>query len=161
MCSTCSSNLGIDLSFIKFIKLINTYTHSERKNQAELIEEFWKFQFNKANLGSAFLVWKYVCMIFMMYEILLWQLKLVSTIFAIHYYFCYENKTFKKLSKMLFVLPKISFWPRDYQIFVFHCFSLFSFLDYCCFYRRSWLMISSKFYDIFMSLICILKTQVI
>ena len=43
-------------SFIKFIKFINAYTHSERKNQEEFIEEFWKFQFNEANLGSVFLV---------------------------------------------------------------------------------------------------------
>ena len=37
-----------------------------------------------------------------MYEILLLQLKLFSTVCA----FCHENKTFKQLQKMVFILPK-------------------------------------------------------
>ena len=38
---------------------------------------------------------------------------------CVHYlYFLYQNKAWKKSSKMLFVLPKTSFFPRDYQAFV-------------------------------------------
>ena len=42
---------------------------------------------------------------------------------CVHYFqLRYQNKTFKKLSKMLFFYQKISFCPRDYQIFVLHPF---------------------------------------
>ena len=60
------------------------------------------------------------------------------------FYFCYQNKTFKKLSKMLFVLPKNILFSSRYQVFVLHFSPLFSFPGRCWFYRRSWLMINSK-----------------
>ena len=70
-----------------------------------------------------------------------------------HFYFCHQKKkkTFKKLSKMLFILPKSSFCPPDFQIFVLHSSHLFSFLGYFWFYRRSWLMINSKVYGLIIS----------
>ena len=82
---------------------------------------------------------------------------------CVHYfYFCYQNKTFKKLSKKLFVLQKNTLLPlRFYQIFIPHSFPLFAFLGHCWFYRRSWLMINPLVYNIFMDLNWILKTQIL
>ena len=45
-------------------------------------KEFLKFQVNETNFGRVFLVRNmYICIKFLMYEILLWKLKLVSPIF--------------------------------------------------------------------------------
>ena len=56
-------------------------------------KELWTFQVNETNSGGRVFLIKYVyiCIRFLMYEILLWQLKLVSTICI----FCHQNNTFK------------------------------------------------------------------
>ena len=119
-------------------------------------KEFLKFQVNETNFGSVFLV-KNVCIKFMMYEILLWELRLVFTVFI----FAIKIKLLKNYQKYFLFYQQISFCPRDYQIFVLHSSPLFSFLGHCLFDRRSCLKINFKVYDIFMSLSWILKTQIL
>ena len=84
-----------------------------------------------------------------MYEILLWQLRLVSTICI----FCHQNQTFKQCC---FFNQKSSFCPRDFQILYS---PLFSFFCHCWFYRRSWFRTNSKVYRIITSLNWSLKTD--
>lgn len=61
--------------------------HTEKKNQ-EIVgkssrKELWKFLLNKTNFDRIFLVkYIYICTKFFIYEILSWQLKVVSTIFT-------------------------------------------------------------------------------
>ena len=85
-----------------------------------------------------------------MYKILLWQLKLLSTIFI----FAIKIKLFKNYYQ------KSSFCSQEFQICVLPSSSLFSFLGHCWFYRRSWLIINSIVYDIIMHLNWILKTRI-
>ena len=59
---------------------------------------FENFQVTETNFGSVFLAkYIYICFKFLMYEILLWQPKPVSTttIKVKIQYFCYQNKAFK------------------------------------------------------------------
>ena len=53
------------------------------------------------SMRQVLLKYIYICIKYLMYKIIFWQLKLVSTVsvFAI-------KMTFKKLSKMLFIVPK-------------------------------------------------------
>ena len=83
-----------------------------------LWKEFWKFQYNETNLGSVVRAKKFVCIKFLMNEILLWQLKIVSTIFS----FAIKIKLWKNYQKCFLFHQKISFCPRDYQIFALHSF---------------------------------------
>ena len=145
-------------AFIKFIKFINAYTLRERERISKcLLKKFWKFQVNDTNFGSVILVKKYVCIKFMMCEIFVVTIRACVN----YFYFCYQNKTFQNLSRMLFVLPKNILLSSRLSNFCASLFPLFSFLGYCWFYRRSWLMINFKVYDIFMSLNWILKTQIL
>ena len=80
-----------------------------------LWKEFWKFQYNEINLGSVFQVKN---MYAFMEEILLWHLKLVSTIFS----YAIKIKLLKNYQKCFLFYQKISFCPQDYQIFVLHPF---------------------------------------
>ena len=111
------------------------YIHSER----EIIRkspwrEFLKFQVNETNFSSVFLVKK--CM-HQIYDVWNFIMRIEACVHC--FYFCYKNKTFKKLSKILFVLPKNILLSSRYQVFVLHFSPLFSFLDRCWF-----LMINSK-----------------
>ena len=79
---------------------MNIERKRERKKESGWVghsssKELWKFQVNETNsCGTIFLVkYIYICIRFSMYEILLLQLKLFSTVCA----FCHENKTFKQL----------------------------------------------------------------
>ena len=79
---------------------MNIERKRERKKESDWVghgssKELWKFQVNETNsCGTIFLVkYIYVCIRFSMYEILLLQLKLFSTVCA----FCHENKTFKQI----------------------------------------------------------------
>ena len=112
-----------------------------------------KMRVNKTNI---FTIYLYVCTKFLLHKSLFWQLKLMSTIsiFAI-------KITFKKLSKMLFIVQKNFFCPEDFQTFVLPSYSLFSFLGRYWSYRRSWLTINSKVYGIIMSLNWTSKTQIL
>ena len=121
----------IDLSFSEklrfyWIKVINTYANRERKieregeRKTERVKESGRvrvhqrnFKVNETNSGGrVFLVkYIYISVIFLMYEILFWQFKLVSIIFI----FCNQNKTFKLLLSTRFsdfVLPSLFLsWP--------------------------------------------------
>ena len=121
----------IDLSFSEklrfyWIKVINTYANRERKieregeRKTERVKESGRvrvhqrnFKVNETNSGGrVFLVkYIYISVIFLMYEILFWQFKLVSIIFI----FCNQNKTFKLLLFTRFsdfVLPSLFLsWP--------------------------------------------------
>ena len=66
--------------------------------------------------------------------------------------FCHQNKTLKKWSKMILLYPKSSLYPQDFHFFFYFSLPLFSILGHGWFYRRSWLVICSKVYDIIMSL---------
>ena len=103
----------IDLSFSEkkrfyWIKFINAYTNRERKieregeRKTEREKESGRvrvhqrnFKVNETNSGGRVFLVKYIhiCIIFLMYEILFWQLKLVSIICI----FCDQSKTFKQL----------------------------------------------------------------
>ena len=128
VCSIYSPNLSLKQilvsvkleGFNEFVKLINVYTHSDRKDQEKFMKGIWKFQFNETNLGSALLVKICVHQIFDV-----WNFIVTIKACVYYFYFCYENKTFKKLSKMLFVLPKNSFWPQDFIKFLYFTLSLF------------------------------------
>ena len=77
---------------------------------------------------------------------------------CIHYfYFCHQNKIFKKLSKMLLFYQKSSFCPQDFQTFVFLSSSLLFFLGSCWFFGRSWLMINYKLIVYYMEKIAVEK----
>ena len=77
---------------------------------------------------------------------------------CVHYFYvCHQNKTFNNLAKIMFVLSKKLILFSRFLNFVLPSSSLFSFLGHCWFYGRSWLIINSKVYDIFMSLNWILK----
>ena len=66
----------------------------------------------------------------------------------------------KNLLKMTLSYQKSSFCPQDFRIFI--SFSpLLSFLGCWWFYRRGWVMISSKVYDIILFLNWILKAYII
>ena len=96
------------------------------------------------------------------YEIrrLYWVKFIVRIKACVHYfYFYHQNKTSKKLLTQFFFTKKSSFYPQDFQICVLPSHSLFSILGPCWFYRRSWLMISSKVYGLIMSLNWILKAH--
>ena len=79
-----------------------------------------KKQVNVANIVKIYL---YVCIKFLMYKVLFWQLKLVSiiSIFAI-------KITFKKLSKMIFIMPKKT--PFVLEIFKLLYFPLLLFFPF-------------------------------
>ena len=103
------------------------HIHWERERERIskcLLKKFWKFQVNDTNFGSVILVKKYVCIKFMMCETFVVTIKACVN----YFYFCYQNKTFQNLSRMLFVLPKNILCPRDYQIFVLHSSLFFLFL---------------------------------
>ena len=110
-------------------------------------KEFWKLQVNKTNFGRCICVFLvkyiYIWLKFRIFEILLGN----------------QNKTFKKLSKMLFILPKKFLLLSIFSNFCTSLFHLFSFLSHCWFYGGL-LMINTKIYDINMSLNWILKTQI-
>ena len=121
----------IDLSFSEklrfyWIKVINTYANRERKieregeRKTERVKESGRvrvhqrnFKVNETNSGGRVFLLKYIyiSVIFLMYEILFWQFKLVSIIFI----FCNQNKTFKLLLFTRFsdfVLPSLFLsWP--------------------------------------------------
>ena len=109
----------------------------------------------QVNETNNFKIYLYVCIKFFLYKIFFWQLKLMSiiTIFTI-------KITFKKLSKMLFIVEKNLFCPKDFQTFVLPSSSLFFFLGRYWFYRRNWFIINSKAYGIIMSLNWNSKTQI-
>ena len=138
--------------FIEFIKFINVYTHSERKEQEDftkgMLRQIWVVDFRwKICMHQIFGVWNFI----------------VTVKACVHYfYFCYQNKTFKKLSKMLFILTKNILLSSRLSNFCASLFSFFfHFLGHYWFNRRSWLIMNSKIYDIFMSLNWILKTQIL
>ena len=91
----------------------------------------------------------------MIFENLLWQLKLLSTISV----FAMKIKLLKNNQKCFLSYQKSSFSPQDFQFFVLSSSSLFSFLGYCWFSKRSSLMIDSKVYDIIIPLNWVLKCQ--
>ena len=100
-----------------------------------LWKEFWKFQYNETNLGSVFQVKN---MYAFMEEILLWHLKLVSTIFS----YAIKIKLLKNYQKCFFFTKK---YPFVLEIIKF----LYFILSYVL------------HYDIFISLNWILKTQIL
>ena len=117
-------------------------------------KELWKFQGNERNFGSIFQVkYIYVYIKFLMYEFLLWELKLLFTIFI----FAIKVKLSKNYKKCFLFYQKSFFHIRDFQIFTLPSSPLF-FPGNCWFYRRSWLMKNFKVYGIIMSLNSILKT---
>ena len=85
-----------------WIKFANAYTDRERVRKKGL-ERVYKRNFENSqvtdtNFGSEFLAkYIYICFKFLMYEILLWQPKLVptTTIKVKLQYFCHQNKAFK------------------------------------------------------------------
>ena len=82
-----------------------------------------------------------------MYEILLWELKLVCT------FLLPSKQNFKKSNQKLFLLSS------RFSNFVLPSSHLLFILGHCWFYTTSSLMISSKVYGIFMSMNRILKKQ--
>ena len=113
------------------MKFINGYTQRERKNQDEL-ERVHEKNFENPKLMRQILTvnfWWNVFVYglnFLMYETLLWELKLVSTIFVFSI-----KITLEKLLKMILFYQKNSFCSRDFQIYVlpsslFSSFFLFS-----------------------------------
>ena len=86
------------------------HIHSDKeRNRKNPWKESCKSQVNETNFGVVFLVKKYVCIKFMMYQILLWQLKLISTIFI----FAIEIKPLKNYQKCFLFYQKISFCLWD------------------------------------------------
>ena len=109
---------SIDLSFSEMTRfywiksLMHISTKRERLWKISW-KEFWKFQVNKTNFGIVFVVkYIYICINFYIYEILLGQLTVVCTFF---FCFCHQNKSFKRLSKMLFILPKKFLLPWTFS----------------------------------------------
>ena len=161
VCSVCIIRIkfNIDLSFIEMRRFYwMRFIQSQREREKESgrvgqssSKELWKFRKNETNSGGRLFLVKYIyiCNRFLMYEILLWQLRLVSTICI----FCHQNQTFKQCC---FFNQKSSFCPRDFQILYS---PLFSFFCHCWFYRRSWFMTNSKVYRIITSLNWSLKTD--
>ena len=138
-------NNGRKCFFLSLLEIFLTFSHVSSR-------EVKKMQVNETN---NFKIYLYVCIKFFLYKILFWQLKLMSiiTIFTI-------KITFKKLSKMLFIVEKNLFCPKDFQTFVVPSSSLFFFLGRYWFYRRNWFIINSKAYGIIMSLNWNSKTQI-
>ena len=124
-----------------FIKFINYYAQTERKNQKKL-ERVHKINFeNSVWMRQILVINLYICITFLMYKMLLWQLKIFSTISI----FAIKIKLLKKYQKWLLFYQKSSFCTQDFQSFVLPSSSLFfSFLGHCLLYRRSWMMINSK-----------------
>ena len=109
-----------------FIKFTNHYTHRQKESGRDgscSWKQLWKFQVNETNLGKKC---TYICIKSFLYKILLWQLKLLSTISIIaikikvlKYYqkcfFIYQEKLllsswFSKFCTSLF-LSFIRSWP--------------------------------------------------
>ena len=84
----------------KIHKCIYTQRERERIRKSSW-KEFWKFPVNETNFGSISLV--KICM-HQIYDV--WNFVVTNKVCVHYFYFCYQNKTFKELSKMLFVLPK-------------------------------------------------------
>ena len=76
----------------------------------------------------------YIYIKFLMYKVLLWQLKLVSTISI----FAIKIKILKNYQRCVLFYQIVVPNP-NFQIFVLPSSSFFSFLGHCWFYRRSWL----------------------
>ena len=133
------------------------YTERERILKSPQ-KELWKFQVNKTNFGGIF-VSKYI---YMMHQILdLWNFIGAVEAYVHFFYFCHQNKTFKKLSKMLFILQKKLLLSSTFSNFRTSLFLVFCFLGHCWFYQRSWLMINTNVYGISMTLTWILKTLIL
>ena len=130
------------------------YAERERQKESERFGQssskgIWKFQVNETNYARVFLVkYIYIYFRFLMYEILLRQLKLVSTIFI----FAIKIRLLNNYRKCYLIYQKT---PFVLEIFKF----LYSFLGNCWFYRWNWLMINSNVYGIIMSLNWILKAD--
>ena len=134
-CSVCSVRVkfNIDLSFSEMrriyrIKFINAYIQREKESGRVNKKNYENSKLIKqilaVYLSQNIFTW---CIKFWICEILMEQLKLVST-----FYFCHQNKTFKRLSKML-SYQKCSFCPRHFQSLVLYS-SLFCLvLGHCCF----------------------------
>ena len=130
-CSVCSMRVkfNIDLSFreirrLYWIKFIIAYIHAERERiRKSSWKEFWKFQVNETKFGSVFLVKCInICIKFLMYEILLWPLNLVFTIFTI------KIKLLKSCQKCFVVYQKALFVLEIYKFLYFTFPLFFSFL---------------------------------
>ena len=77
---------------------------------------------------------------------------------CVHYfYFYHQNKIFKKLWKMLFVLPKKLLLSSRFSNFCIFLFFSFFFLGKCWFFGRTWLMINSKLVVYYMEKIAVEK----
>ena len=110
-------------------------THWEKESRI-LWKELWKSYVNKRNFCGVFLVTCiYICIKFVRIK-------------AFFHYFCscHQKENLIKIIKMILFYQRNSFYSWDFQIFVFPSSLLFTFLGHCCFYIRSWLMISSKSY---------------
>ena len=95
----------------------------------------------------------YRCIKFLLYKILLWQSKVVSTISI----FTIKIKLLKNYEKCFLFYQKSSFCPQDFQTFVFSSSFLFFFLGKCWFFGRTWLMINSKLVVYYMEKIAVEK----
>ena len=118
-----------------------------------LSREVKKPQKNNKLMRQILLKYIYICIKFLMYKILFWQLKLVSTIFIFAIKIIFYQKYFSLYRKKLFLSSRFS-------NFVLPSSSLFFFLGLCWCHRRSWLMINSDVYGIIMSLNWVLKPQI-
>ena len=116
VCSVCILRVKfkIDLSVSEmrrlcWTKFINSNTQREREREKESgwvgqssLKELWKLYVNETNFGRVFLV-KYI-----MHQIFdVWNF-IVTIKACVHsfYFFFHQNKNFKQLWKMFFILPK-------------------------------------------------------
>ena len=84
-----------------------------------------------------------------------WSFNVTIKCYIHYFYFYYQNKTFKKWLRILFILPKMLL--LSLRLFVLPSSPPFSFLNHCWFCRGRWLMINSKVYSTIMSLKWMLK----
>ena len=110
-----------EMSRLYWIKFMNGCTQIEKESGwfgKSSWKELWKwdkFDANWDKFGSVFLVkYIYICIKFLMYEILLWELKLVPTAFV----FTIKIKLLKNYQKWFYFVKKSSFCPQNFQIFV-------------------------------------------
>ena len=125
VCSVSSLRVKfkIDLCFgetrrLYWLKFINAYAQREKESGRVHERNYENFKLIRqilvVYLWQNIFIW---CIRFWIYEILLGQLKLASTFF----YFCHQNKTFKKLSKCVLFYQKAPL----FMTFSSFCTSLF------------------------------------
>ena len=93
-----------------------------------------------------------------MYDKLLFNWSLFSLFLFL---FFHQKKAHKSFEKFFLFYEKGYFYPCDIEIVVLHFTSFFARFGYCLIYRKSWLKLNYEVYDVIISIIWILKAQIL